>query len=194
MKNKTLILAILSGVILFAFKSAPEATFSVDTNATTLKWTGYHLAKSYEHTGNIQVKSGSLESNKGAITGGEIIIDMNTISCTDLEGGKKAKLEGHLKSGDFFAVDKFPEAKLAITGSESKGDNVYTTTADLTIRGITKSVTFETTVKESSKSKIVASAIIMVPRTEFEVMYGWTVENAMLGGEFKLEVDITASK
>jgi polyisoprenoid-binding protein YceI len=170
MKNKTLILALLSGVILFAFKNAPEATFAVDTNATTIKWTGYHLAKSYEHYGNIQVKSGSLEANKGAITGGEIVIDMNSISSSDLEGGKKAKLEGHLKSEDFFAVEKFPEATLVITGSESKGDNVYTTTADLTIRGITKSISFDTTVTESSKSKIVASAIIMVPRTEFEVM------------------------
>lgn len=194
MKSKTLLITILSAITLFAFNNAPKATFTVDKDATTVKWTGFHLAKSYEHKGTIAVKSGSLEADNGVISAGEIVIDMNTISCTDLEGEKKAKLEGHLKSEDFFAVDKFSEAKLVITGSESKGDNVYTTSANLTIRGITKPISFETSVTESGDNKIAASAVIMVPRTEFEVMYGWKVENAVLSGEFKLEVALTATK
>ena len=194
MKSKSLLITIITAISLFAFIMPPKGSYTIDTKATKVRWTGFHLAKSYEHTGLISVKSGSVDLKKGKIIGGEIVIDMNSISCTDLEGEKKAKLEGHLKNDDFFAVDKFPEAKLVITGSESIADNVFATSGDLTIRGITKPITFETTVKDASESKFAATAVIMVPRTEFEVMYGWKVENAILGGEFKLEVDFTATK
>lgn len=190
MKTKLVILALVSMTSLLAFRMAPKATYTVDTENSTLTWTGYHLAKSYEHSGNIQVKSGSLEIEGNAVTGGQFVIDMNSISNSDIADEKKnAKLVGHLKSDDFFAVEKFPEAKLVVKGTDDGK-----TTGDLTIRGITKSITFDTTIKENSDSKVVLGASIMVPRTDFEVMYGWKVENAILSGEFKLDVEITATK
>ncbi len=190
MKNKILILAVLSTPILSAFRMAPNATYTVDTTSSTIKWTGYHLAKSYEHSGNIQLKSGSLEVDGQSITGGEFVIDMNSITNSDLtDATKNGKLVGHLKSDDFFAVEKFPEAKLIINGSDGNTIN-----ADLTIRGITKPISFESTLKENSDNKLVFAASMMVPRTDFEVMYGWKVENAVLSGEFKLDVEISATK
>lgn len=175
---------------------APSAnTYKIDTKASELKWTGYHLAKSYEHTGNVQLKSGSLTTDGEKITSGSFVIDMTSITNSDIEDEKdNKKLVSHLKAEDFFHVEKHPEAKLVITGSEETGDNTYETTGDLTIRGITKEITFDTVIEKITDEEIVATADLRVPRTEFKVMYGWSLENAMLDGEFRMEVKLVAKK
>ena len=127
----------------------PGKDYSVDTASSEVKWTGYHLAKSYEHTGLIKVKSGKLNVDKGLIAGGEFVIDMNSITTTDVtDEGKAGKLVGHLKSADFFDVANNPEAKLVIKKSEKNANGTLKTTGDLTIRGITKSIEFETKLTE----------------------------------------------
>lgn len=196
MKNLMLFIVLGVSIVLMSFTGNQSAgTFKIDTKASQLKWTGYHLAKSYEHTGFVTLKSGNLITDGEKITGGEFVIDMNTITDVDLKDAKdNAKLTNHLKSEDFFAVSQFPEAKLVITGSEKTGDNTYKTTADLTIRGITKTITFDTKVTKLTDTEIVASADFNVKRTDFKVMYGWKVENAMLSGEFRMQVSLVGNK
>jgi polyisoprenoid-binding protein YceI len=196
MKKSIFSLFSMSALVLMSFVIAPTATsYKVDTSASVLKWTGYHLAKSYEHTGLVQIKSGEVSSDGSMITSATIVVDMSTISNTDLTSSKdNAKLVNHLKSDDFFGVEKHPEAKIVIKSSKLKSENVYNTVADLTIRGITKEVTFETTIETITDSELVAIANMRIKRTDFEVMYGWSVENAMLDGEFNMEVKIVAKK
>lgn len=194
MKTVSMMMAAITATLLMSF-STPDEKLSVDTGASELKWTGYHLAKSYSHWGHINLKSGSVSTDGTKITGGEFVIDMNTISNKDLESKEdNAKLVGHLKSDDFFGIQKYPEAKLVIKKTEKKSGNIYKTTADLTIRGITKEITFDTQVNSISKSALDASAKFRVKRTDFEVMYGWSIENAMLDGEFDIEVKLVAKK
>ena len=181
-------------LLVTSFTLKQQATLSVDTGASTLTWTGYHLAKSYSHTGTLAVKSGSLEMSDGELTGGSFVIDMTSLTNSDLEKAKdNAKLVNHLKSDDFFDVDKFPEASLEIKSVNSKGGGKYDVTADLSIRGITKPITFEATQSGSADAPSIA-AKLTVERTQFEVMYGWKIENAMLGGEFDLEVNLKTAK
>lgn len=194
MKTVSMMMAAITASLLMSF-STPEEKLSVDTGASELKWTGYHLAKSYSHWGHINLKSGNVSTDGSKITGGEFVIDMNTISNKDLEKKEdNAKLVGHLKSDDFFGVQKYPEAKLVIKKTEKQSGNIYKTTADLTIRGITKEITFDTQINSISKSALDASAKFRVKRTDFEVMYGWSIENAMLDGEFDIEVKLVAKK
>ncbi|MEM6360096.1 MAG: YceI family protein [Bacteroidota bacterium] len=184
----SLILAV--AVSLIAFK-AIDGTYTVNSTESKLKWTGYHLAKSYEHWGYVNLKSGSVDVSNGKITSGEFVIDMTTISNKDVEDEKDSqKLDGHLKSDDFFAVEKHPEAKLVIKKVNDSGK----ATGDLTIRGITKEIQFDTKVEEASNNKVVATADIKVDRTEFKVMYGWKLENAILSNEFRLEVQLVANQ
>ncbi|MGD1958094.1 MAG: YceI family protein [Fulvivirga sp.] len=184
----SLILAV--AVSLIAFK-AIDGTYTVNSTESKLKWTGYHLAKSYEHWGYVNLKSGSVDVSNGKITSGEFVIDMTTISNKDVEGEKDSqKLDGHLKSDDFFAVEKHPEAKLVVKKVNDSGK----ATGDLTIRGITKEIQFDTKVEEASNNKVVATADIKVDRTEFKVMYGWKLENAILSNEFRLEVQLVANQ
>ncbi len=189
MKKGLFLTALSLTVLLFAFASIEKASYTIDVGKSSVKWTGYHLAKSYEHNGNVAVKSGSIEVADGKITGGTFVIDMTSISNSDLEGEKKTKLENHLKSDDFFAVEKHPEAKLEITkvnGSKATGK--------ITIRGITEAINFDLANVKVTDNMVSASASVKVNRTKHEVSYGWTIENAMLSNEFLLDVNIVASK
>lgn len=175
-----------------AFISTKEV-YTVDASASKLKWTGYHLGKSYEHWGNVSIKSGSIEMDGDKLTGGQFVIDMTSITNGDIAKEKdNTKLVNHLKSDDFFGVGKFPEASLKIKSAENSG-NSYKVTADITIRNITKEVSFDATKSESGGS-VTFDATFNVERTAHEVMYGWKVENAILGGEFKMEVSLVAKK
>ncbi|MEM7107567.1 MAG: YceI family protein [Bacteroidota bacterium] len=192
MKKQSTILALVLALSigLVSFK-AIDGNYAVNASESQLKWTGYHLAKSYEHWGYVDLKSGNIEVSNGKITSGEFTIDMTSIANKDVEGEKESKkLDGHLKSNDFFAVKKYPEAKLVIKKVDASGK----ATGDLTIRGITKEIEFDTKVKEASDEKIVATADIKVDRTDFKVMYGWKLENAILSNEFRMEVELVANK
>ena len=189
-----IVVAAISSLSLMSFAPAIE-TLPVDINSTEIKWTGYHLAKSYEHWGYVTLKSGSISTDGERITSGEFIIDMNTINNKDVEDAKdNAKLVGHLKADDFFGVEKYPEAKLVIKKSVKKAGNTYATTADLTIKGITKEITFDTEVKSLNANQIEAWADIKIRRTDFNVMYGWSLSNAILDEHFRLQVNLVANK
>ncbi|HEY5690075.1 MAG TPA: YceI family protein [Cyclobacteriaceae bacterium] len=197
MKNSSLIgivVAVIGSLSLMSFAAVIE-TLPVDINSTEIKWTGYHLAKSYEHWGHVTLKSGSISTDGEHITSGEFVIDMNTITSKDVEDLKdNAKLVGHLKADDFFGVEKYPEAKLVIKKSVKKAGNTYKTTADLTIKGITKEITFETEVKSLNANQIEAIADIRIRRTDYNVMYGWSLSNAILDDHFRLQVNLVANK
>ncbi|HZV68374.1 MAG TPA: YceI family protein [Saprospiraceae bacterium] len=144
-------------------------TFKVNTDQSVIAWVGHKVTG--EHNGTIGIKDGSLIWNHGVLESGTITIDMASVTVLDQQGGGKTKLEGHLKSDDFFGVEKFPTATLAITKAISKGDGLYTITADLTIKGITKPVTFDANVK-TENNKLTATADIKVDRTLYDIRYG----------------------
>jgi polyisoprenoid-binding protein YceI len=194
MKYALLATYAIIGLLSLTALTFPENTLLVDPAASHLKWTGYHLGKSYEHTGSVRIKSGQVVVNDGIITSGEVIITMNSITNTDVKDPKdNAKLVNHLKSADFFDVKNFPEAKLIITGSELIRQDVLKTSGQLTIRGITKPIAFESQVNQNDGS-LEATAVLTIQRTDFNVMYGWKIENAMLSGEFRMEVKLVAKK
>ncbi len=84
-----------------------------DAAKTSLQWLGEKVTG--QHSGTINLKDGWLNWKDNRIVSGEFTIDMTTIKDVDAS----ERLEGHLKSDDFFGVEKFPASKLVITGSES---------------------------------------------------------------------------
>ena len=100
------------------------------------------------------------------LVGGEFIIDMTTIVCTDLSGKGKASIENHLKSDDFFSADEFPVATLTILDVKKKSLGQYEVKANITIKGITQKIMFDAEIKEkTAKTKLV------IDRTEFGIIY-----------------------
>jgi polyisoprenoid-binding protein YceI len=141
----------------------------VDASKSTVKWLGKKVTG--EHYGTISVKEGSLEVANGKVTGGKVVIDMQSIVSEDLkDAGYNAKLVGHLKSDDFFSVASFPTAELVVTKVESNG-NSHTFSGNLTIKGITNPATFTATSSKDGKS-IVYKGALTVDRSKYNVKYG----------------------
>ena len=164
MKN----LITLTFVVFFAFAFTPNNIgegLSVDTNKSEITWKGYKVTG--EHAGTLKVKSGDLNFTDGKLTGGNFVIDMASLAVTDLKGGMADKLAGHLKSPDFFGTEKFQTATLVIKSIGEKSANVYSVTADLTIKGKTEPVKFELNVAGNT-----ATAALKVNRTKYDIKYG----------------------
>lgn len=167
MKNLALVLFTFISFSLTATATNPvPTTKKVNVTTSTINWTGKKVTG--QHSGTIQLKDGTIEMENGKLTGGSFTIDMNSMVCTDLSGNTAKKLEGHLKSDDFFGVPNHPTASLTITDvKETKRAGSYSVTADITIKGITKSITFETSVSDAN-----ATANVVINRTEFDIKYG----------------------
>jgi polyisoprenoid-binding protein YceI len=137
----------------------------VDVKTSSIQWKANKVVGSHE--GEISLTSGELIYDDGNLVGGSFIIDMNSLICTDLSGEYKGKLEGHLKSEDFFSVETYATAGLVITNVQKVNSKKHTITADLMIKGITKSITFESNAEENK-----FAARIRIDRTQFDVKYG----------------------
>lgn len=155
----------LSLILVSAATAWSQSTIiSIDTNESNIKWMAKKVTG--EHEGNINLIEGSLEMDGDKISGGNFSVDMTSISCTDLTGEYKGKLEGHLKSDDFFSVDKFPKASLIITNSEKKMENHYVMSGALTIKGITHPIDFEMHVEGNT-----AMTKLVVNRSKYDVRF-----------------------
>lgn len=162
-------LLITLGFALSAQASNPGDNAKVNVTASKLEWTGRKVTG--KHTGTVNLKEGSLQIKDGLLLGGSFVIDMTTIKNTDLQGESATKLEGHLKSDDFFGVSAYPTAKLVITQAVSKGDGLFDVRADLTIKGITQPIRFTTQLTQQGK-KYTATSDITLDRTLFNIKYG----------------------
>ncbi|HHP7241490.1 MAG TPA: YceI family protein [Cyclobacteriaceae bacterium] len=171
------ILSLAVAFFSFAFinPKAVKETYNVDVNASTIEWIGRKVLG--EHNGTIKLKEGSVEVEKNTLIGGTFVIDMSTINNEDLSGNQKGKLEGHLKSDDFFGVKNYPTATIVITeaipyGKAKKGETIqYKIEGNLTIKGKSKAIKFPAEVMVDN-SKVEAQADITVDRSEYDVKYG----------------------
>ena len=142
---------------------------NVDVKKSTVNWTGKKVGG--EHTGTIAIKEGTLDVTGGKLTGGKVVIDMQTIADTDLtDASWNAKLVGHLKTDDFFGVETYPTAELVVNKVEANG-NALTVSGNLTIKGITNPVSFTAT--SSKNGKITTyKGTITIDRSKYNIKYG----------------------
>lgn len=147
----------------------PGNESKVNVTASTLEWTGRKVTG--KHNGTVNLKEGSLQIKDGFLLGGSFVIDMTTIKNTDMQGEYAGKLEGHLKSDDFFGVTAYPTASLVITQANAKGEGMYEVKANLTIKGVTQPISFNTQITQEGK-KYKATSNITIDRTLFNVKYG----------------------
>jgi polyisoprenoid-binding protein YceI len=134
-----------------------------------VEWTARKVTG--KHNGTVSIKEGTLDIKDGFLIGGTFTIDMSSITVVDLTGEYKGKLEGHLKSDDFFGVATYPTATLKITQANAKGEGQFEVKADLTIRGKTNPVTFMAELMPEGK-KYKATANLTIDRTLYDVKYG----------------------
>lgn len=163
LRNSKIALIAILAISLMSFTILKEKTVNVEES--TIAWTGGKVTG--QHQGTIALKSGMLKFDGETLTGGTFVIDMTSISNTDMQGGGKAKIEGHLKSDDFFGVEKHPTATLDITTAEKQTGNTYAVTGNLSIKGITNPIAFNMSVENNT-----ATALVKVDRTKYNIKYG----------------------
>ena len=190
MKSTIKNIAIIALVALFtaSFATIEKEKKDIKTDKSKVVWKGYKVTGSHE--GTIGIQSGALVFEDDKLTGGEFVIDMTTINTTDLEGEYKGKLEGHLKSDDFFGIVNHPQATLVFTKVIASGKNAYNVTGDLTIKGKTNPISFVISIYGNK-----ATASLKVDRTKYDVKYGSSsffdgLKDKAIYDEFDLVTDL----
>jgi polyisoprenoid-binding protein YceI len=203
---KKLIIAAVAviSMAVVAFKPATttSASYKISAEKSTFNW---HAKKvTGEHMGLVKFASGTIDVNANNLVGGNFDVDMTSITCTDLTGEWNDKLIGHLKSPDFFAVDNFKTANLKIKSSKAikgakAGANNYNCVADLTIKGITKEITFPAMVVIKKSGEVIANASFDIDRTTFDIKYGSKsffegIGDKAIDDKFNVKIRVVASK
>jgi polyisoprenoid-binding protein YceI len=165
-----------------------QTKLTADMEKTAMAWLGEKVLG--QHTGTIKLKSGWLNWQDNKIVSGEFTIDMTSIKSDE----NLDKLVGHLKSDDFFGVDKFPVSKLVITGSSSFEKGSGTVNGNLTIKGITNPVEFKATTQKTADGTWFYANII-IDRSKYNVRYGSgsffdNLGDRAIYDEFKLKVNM----
>ena len=149
--------------------------YELDGEGSRVLWTATKITG--EHTGGVPLASGTIEVSEGELAGANVNLDMTGMTCSDLESaGSNAKLMNHLKSEDFFDVDKHPTATFKATQVEAiagagKGKPNYRVSGDLTIKGITHPNAFDCLFWMDGDNAR-AAATFTFDRTKYDVRYG----------------------
>ena len=174
------------------------ATYTVDTEASTLEWYGEKPIGAAE-SGIVQIAQGQLTFMGTELVDGSMVIDMTTIEPTSKTGDMLGMLTGHLKSDDFFAVETYPTATLVLKSAEPTDvENQYTVIADLTIKETTDEIQFLTDVVVGDDT-IAATAEIIVDRSIYNVQYGSgsffdNLGDDLISDEMRMTVSLVANK
>ncbi|KQC02652.1 YceI family protein [Pedobacter sp. Hv1] len=187
-----LLLAVVSSFSFLAF--APKAdVYTVDVTKSSITWEGKKFAGS--HNGTVNLTSGTLGFNGKKLAEGGFVVNMTTIKDAD----KNAGLEKHLKADDFFGADKFPAANFVIKKVDGSGASVNVT-GDLTIKGVTSSITFPATIAWNADKTVTATADkITIDRTKFGIQFKSKSVFSNIGDnfiydDFTLAVKLVAKK
>lgn len=160
--------AVLPIAALLAFTTNFEKQ-EVDVSKSKVTWTGKKFTG--EHTGTVQIKAGELQTQNGKLSGGSFTMDMRSITNTDIKDEKyQNKLVGHLKSPDFFGVEKYSTADLVITKTRVINGNKYQVDGNLTIKGISSPISFPAYVNITD-DMVVAKADITIDRTKYDIKF-----------------------
>ena len=147
-----------------------KGSYDIINTESELKWIGKELSTD-THTGTLALKKGKINVNANGVIHGEVEIDMTTITVTDMQGKWGKKLEGHLKSPDFFDVEKYSSAFITFQSDENPiKNNQINLTGELTIKDITHPISFTAELLQK-KPTLKAKASMSFDRSEYDVRF-----------------------
>ncbi len=147
-----------------------QTIFKADVSGSKITWLGKKVTG--EHSGTINLASGEITINKDMLTKADFQIDMNSLKSTDMsDEGYRAKLDGHLKSDDFFGVDKFPKASFVMDKAVKIQKGTTFVNGRITIKGTTLPMTIKAVITDTPEGKRIY-ADLTIDRTKFNLKYG----------------------
>ena len=185
--KKTILTCILS--IGFSVSICAQEKLEINPTKSTVHWFGYYTFFFGGHDGTIDLNEGHFIKTKDKITGGEFIINMLSITSTDIKNKEANEgLVGHLKDPDFFDVKKHPLGKLVITQVRYHDATHAQVEADLTLKGITKSIKFQV---EFNFEKLTMTTKFKIDRTRWGINYNSKLRNSAISDAIGFEVKIS---
>ena len=181
MKNLLIISFLLIKLELFSQE------YGIDLEKSKIKWTGKEIT-TRSHYGTLKFVEGEIKFQPEAVTG-KVVVDMESLSVDDLTGGSKARLEGHLRSDDFFSVSSHKSSTIEVTSSKKNGDD-FDIDGVLTIKGISHPISFVLSVDNK-----VATSKLTFDRSKYDVRFrsGTFFENLgdkLILDDIELEVEL----
>jgi len=187
-----------------AVSESSSEKFTVNVAESAIEWKGFKPTGT--HYGTISLDNGVFKTDDGKLQSGTFLIDMNSISVSDLEAGDgKENLEAHLKGtvegkeNHFFDVTKFPSAAFEITSTESLAAGKTRLSGNLTIKGQKHNISFPVTITNNDDQMTIESEPFTIDRTKWNVNYGSKSIFDDLGDKFinddiELKISIKAKK
>ncbi|MCS6982214.1 MAG: YceI family protein [Flavobacteriales bacterium] len=147
-----------------------NVSYAVVTDSSTFQWFATKITGA-GHNGTFALKEGTLSMEQGIVKSGKFVADLSLIKVVDLTDPEmNAKLLNHLKSPDFFDVEKFPTATFEITGTEKLNNDSVKVSGNLTIKDITKNITFPAVITTQG-DEVNVKADFYIDRTEWGIKY-----------------------
>jgi polyisoprenoid-binding protein YceI len=190
MKLQKVLFSIVAVAILMSF-TIKDTGYRIDAEKSKITWVGKKVTG--QHAGTVNLSEGVLTTKGKKITGGSFTMDMASIK----DESSNQRLEGHLKSDDFFSTEKFPTATFVISKIDPKGADQYLVKGNLTIKGITNEIEFPATINIAN-DQVTAKAKIVVDRTKFDIKFrsGNFFQNLgdkAIDDNFELNVELVGS-
>ena len=147
----------------------PKGEYQIDKTKSVVRWIGRTPVKF--HDGTINIQEGNFSVDDNGILNGNIIIDMESINCTDLSGGGKKSLEEHLMNDDFFSVNKFKTSKINISSEMKPNNGLIDFKGSLEIKNISNPISFKSSINKTPEGKYTASSKLTFDRSMYNVKY-----------------------
>jgi polyisoprenoid-binding protein YceI len=180
--------------------SASAIVYTLDTTASIMQWEGYEglsLGKS-EHNGTLKINAGNISIVNAIPVAGKFSISINSLKVDDIPASKSgnAKLTKHLLGADFFDAAKYPEAAFEITNAFANGTDSMNITGNLTLKGVSKSITIPAYVKMSENVFTATTPKFYISRKDWGMHYRSenSLGDEMIRNEMGVIINLTAKK
>ena len=154
---------------------AITATYSTLGDHNHVDWKAWHLLRTKERSGNVSILDVEVSVNEGVLAGGKFVLDIAGLQVTGFgeDTASNEKLRSHLVDKDFFLTDSFPTATFEITSSMDTmiGESNSMISGNLTIKGITKNISFPAKVEISDNGVSITSQTFEIDRSNWELTY-----------------------
>ncbi len=147
----------------------PKGEYQIDITKSVVRWIGRTPVKF--HDGTIDIQEGNFSVDDNGILNGNIIIDMESINCTDLSGGGKKSLEEHLMNDDFFSVNKFKISEINISSEMKPNNGLIDFKGNLEIKNISNPISFKSSINKTPEGKYTASSKLTFDRSMYNIKY-----------------------
>ena len=155
-------------------ETAITATYSTLGDQNQVDWKAWHLLRTKERSGNVSISEAKVSVNEGVLAGGKFTLDIAGLQVTGFgeDTATNEKLRGHLVGNDFFLTDSFPTATFEITNADTmSGDFNTKISGNLTIKGVSKNITFNANTEITENAVSISSESFEVDRSNWGLTY-----------------------